>query len=86
MFKKELTVRNETGLHARPASDLAALCRTIQSDIRLITRDSMVNPKSIINILAAGLSKGTTFQLEVEGPDEEEAGKKITEFIKQLKD
>ena len=37
MFKKELTVQNETGLHARPASDFAALCRNIESDIRPVS-------------------------------------------------
>ena len=86
MFKKELTVRNETGLHARPASDFAALCRNIQSDIRLISGNTLVNPKSIISILAGGLSKDTTFLLEIEGPDEEEAGEKIIHFIENLKE
>lgn len=84
MFKKELTVQNETGLHARPASDFAALCRNIESDIRLISGNMLVNPKSIISILSAGLSKDTTFLLEVEGPDEKEAGEKIVQFIETL--
>ena len=44
----------------------------------------LVNPKSIISILSAGLSKGTTFLLEVEGPDEKEAGEKIVQFIETL--
>ena len=86
MFKKEGTVKNETGLHARPASDFAALCRNVQSDIRIISGNAIVNPKSIISILSAGLSRGTTFLLEVEGPDEKEAGEKIVQFIEALKE
>ena len=85
MFKKEVTVKNETGLHARPASDFAALCRNVQSDIRIISGNAIVNPKSI-SILSAGLSRGTTFLLEVEGPDEKEAGEKIVQFIEALKE
>lgn len=86
MFKKELTIQNETGLHARPASEFAELCHNISSDIRLITGNATVNPKSIISILASGLSQGSQFTLEIEGSDEEEAGEKIVQFIEGLKD
>lgn len=86
MYKKELTVKNKTGLHARPASQMTVLCQKFDSDIRLITPSTTVNPKSVISILAGGLAQGTTFTLEVEGPDEEEAGEKITEFINTLEE
>ena len=82
MYRKELTIQNETGLHARPASDFAALCHNISSEQRM----AVVNPKSIISILASGLSQGARFTLEIEGPDEEEAGEKIVRFIEELKD
>lgn len=86
MFKKELMIQNKTGLHARPASDFAALCHNIRSDIRLIAGTAAINPKSIISILAGGLSQGSRFTLEIDGPDEEEAGEKIVRFFEELKD
>lgn len=84
MYSKNLVVKNNTGLHARPASQLAELCRSVESNIKIITETREINPKSIINLLAGGLAKGTEFTLQLEGPDENEAGEKIAEFINNL--
>lgn len=86
MFEKQLKVNNKTGLHARPASDLTVLCQKFDSNIAIITPDAEINPKSIISILAGGVSQGTTVKLRVEGVDEEEAGKQISKFIEELKE
>lgn len=86
MFEKKLVVNNGTGLHARPASDLAALCQKFDSDIMIQSGMMEINPKSVISILAGGVCQGTTIDLRVEGIDEEEAGQKITEFMMNLSD
>ena len=86
MFERQIKVSNETGLHARPASDLTVLCQKFDSDILIITPDTEINPKSIISILAGGVSQGTTIRLRVEGVDEEEAGEQISRFIEELKE
>lgn len=86
MYEKVLEVKNKTGLHARPASDLTVLCQKFDSKIVIITPDAQVNPKSIISILAGGISQGTSIRLQVEGADEEEAGKQISKFIEELKE
>ena len=84
MFERQIKVSNKTGLHARPASDLTVLCQKFDSDILIITPDTEINPKSIISILAGGVSQGTTIRLRVEGVDEEEAGEQISRFIEEL--
>ena len=86
MFERQIKVSNKTGLHARPASDLTVLCQKFDSDILIITPDTEINPKSIISILAGGVSHGTTIRLRVEGVDEEEAGEQISRFIEELKE
>lgn len=86
MYKKELVIENETGLHARPATNLTVLCQKFESDIKLISAQATINPKSIISILAGGFAKGTVFTLQVEGPDEEKAGEEITQYINELKE
>ena len=86
MFERQIKVSNKTGLHARPASDLTVLCQKFDSDILIITPDTEINPKSIISILAGGVSQGTTIRLRVEGVDEEEAGEQIGRFIEELKE
>ena len=86
MIERQIKVSNKTGLHARPASDLTVLCQKFDSDILIITPDTEINPKSIISILAGGVSQGTTIRLRVEGVDEEEAGEQISRFIEELKE
>lgn len=45
MFSQEFTIKNPTGLHARPASKLAALCKGLPDEIRLVTAKGAVNPQ-----------------------------------------
>ena len=84
MFSATVTITNKTGLHARPASQLVELCKTFESQITLKKGDMLVDPKSIISILAGGLKQGTTVELTAEGSDEETAGKEVLAFIEGL--
>ena len=84
MFTSEFVVKNPTGLHARPASQLAKLCKDIPDDIRLICEKGTINPKNVIGILTAVLKKA--IKIEVEGANEQESGAKIMEFLEGLTD
>ena len=86
MFTSEFVVKNPTGLHARPASQLAKLCKDIPDDIRLICEKGTINPTNVIGILTAGLKKGSAIKIEVEGANEQESGAKIMEFLEGLTD
>ena len=86
MYEAKLKVMNATGLHARPASDLMALSSTFQSDICILTENARINPKSIISILGGGVYKGTEITLQIEGEDEEEAGRALVQLIENLTD
>ena len=86
MFTSEFVVKNPTGLHARPASQRAKLCKDIPDDIRLICEKGTINPKNVIGILTAGLKKGSAIKIEVEGASEQESGAKIMEFLEGLTD
>lgn len=86
MFETELVVKNETGLHARPAAQLATLCGKYKSEIRIYNGETEINPKSVLSIMAGGVYAGTTIKLQVTGEDEEEAGRAISELINNLTD
>lgn len=73
MIKKELEIRNEMGLHARPAAVFVQLCNKFKSNITLKVRNNAVNAKSIIGVLALGVSSGDIIEIEVDGQDEEVA-------------
>ena len=76
MYKKEATVINPSGLHARPASDFVKEAKKYASNItirRLDKEAEGVNAKSIMRLLTAGISKGIRIELSAEGADEAEA-------------
>ena len=86
MLTKELVVRNKTGLHARPATDLVNLCKRFVSTVKITAGEAEINPKSIISILSGGVFTGTRITVTAEGVDEEAAIREITYLIENLAD
>lgn len=76
MYAKQTKIINKTGLHARPASTFVMATKNYKSDITIRNVDANGDPanaKSIIMLLAAGLSCGTTIEIAANGADEKEA-------------
>lgn len=84
MISKKVVVQNATGLHARPASQLTQLCKKFPESIKLIGNGKTTDPKSIIQLLSAGLKKGTELEVQVEGENEEAVCNEIVSFIESL--
>lgn len=70
MVSKTVTVKNVSGLHARPAHEFIATAKKFES--RVIVRKDGVdyNGKSMINLLRAGISANTDIEIICEGIDE----------------
>lgn len=73
MKTEKIILKNETGLHARPASEIAKIASKYQCTINLIVNDKTINAKSILNIMAAGIKSSTEIEIQCDGPDEEAA-------------
>lgn len=80
-MEQKLVVLNEAGIHARPAALLVKTAAKFSSEIIIEKNDRVINAKSIMNILSAGLKKGDEIKLKVTGPDEEEAMKALVELF-----
>jgi len=70
MKQLEITINNETGLHARPAKTLVNLVKQFKSDIVIWNGEKKANAKSLISVLTLGASKGSQLKIEVNGEDE----------------
>ncbi|MBP2628082.1 MAG: putative phosphocarrier protein [Firmicutes bacterium] len=86
MYEKEVLVNNPTGLHARPASNLVGLVSKYKSKISILHNGKKINPRSILNVMGAGISKGSTIVISAEGEDEQEAVDALCKFIVELDD
>lgn len=86
MYTEDLVVKNKTGFHARPASQLTKFAQQFKSEVMVFIEEGAkeVNLKSVISILSAQIKQGTEIELRVSGPDEETAGPALVEFINSL--
>ena len=73
MIKEKVIIKNEIGLHARPATLFVNVADQYQSDVRIIKDGMEVNGKSILSLLAIAAEKGSEVILIVEGKDEKKA-------------
>lgn len=73
MIKEEITILNENGLHALPASRFVKLAEKFDSRVTLTKNGVKVSGKSIMGILTLACEKGSKVTLATEGRDEKEA-------------
>lgn len=73
MTSIELVLENETGLHARPASQFVREASKFKSEIKVNKCGKEYNAKSIMAILSMGAGKGAKLKIEASGEDEKEA-------------
>jgi len=81
MIRKKVTIKNDAGLHARPASALVKLASKFKSDFYIHMYGYRVNGKSILGVMTLAAEKGAELELELDGPDEQEAVASIVELI-----
>lgn len=81
MIKKKVTILNSAGLHARPSAALVKLASKYKSDFFIHMYGYRVNGKSILGVMTLAAEEGAELELELDGPDEKEALKAITELI-----
>ena len=81
MFSKNVTIVNPTGLHARPASQFVQTAGKYESSIFIVKDGNEINAKSIMGVMAGGLSQGTEIEIKAEGADEQAAVEALAELI-----
>ena len=84
MYTREITVKNEVGLHARPATYFIQKANEFKSVIWVEKEERRVNAKSLLGVLSLGIMKGTTVTLIADGSDEKEAVDALAELIENL--
>ena len=73
MIKREVTITNNIGLHARPATFFIQKANTFKSSIWIEKDERKVNAKSLLGVLSLGIVQGMTVTLLADGADEKEA-------------
>lgn len=85
MYSQVATIVNATGLHARPASLFSKTAAGFESSVTVkkTTDDGGgANAKSMLSLMAQGLSCGTEIRITAEGTDEQRAVETLVELLR----
>lgn len=76
-----LQIKNQAGLHARPAAMFAQKASSFKSNIMIFKEGKNANAKSIISIMGLGVKKGDNLLVKIDGPDAAEAGAALKKIV-----
>ncbi len=81
MVVKDITVQNQVGLHARPATFFIQKANEFKSSIWVEKEERRANAKSLLGVLSLGITGGTDIKILADGQDEAEAVEALTKLV-----
>ncbi len=76
-----IVIRNEQGLHARPADMFVKLAHQFNSQIMLVRDNYRVEARNIMDLLTLGAGPGTELVLEAYGDDAQQAVEALAQLV-----
>ena len=83
MITFSYTIKDELGIHARPAGSLSKVAKDFESEIFISLGDKKVNATKIIAIMGMGIKYNDTVTVTVTGSDEKKAAEAIKSFLEE---
>ena len=80
-MEKIVTIKNASGLHARPAGMFVKKAAEFKSTVDVIAKGKTVNAKSIMGIMSLGLAQGDELTISANGEDQESAVNALVELV-----
>ena len=77
----QYVIKDENGIHARPATLLVQTASKFASDITLDYKGKAVNLKSIMGVMSLGVGQGADVTISAEGADADDAIAAIAETM-----
>jgi phosphocarrier protein HPr len=81
VYKRQVTVVNQLGLHARAAARFVHLAARFQSQVRVARDTKVMDGKSIMGILLLAAGRGTTITISADGADERDAVEALAQLV-----
>ncbi len=75
------TIKDELGIHARPAGLLCAKAKEFESEIRISLGEKSVNLTKLMALMTMGIKCGDTVTVTASGNDEDKAVKELEKFF-----
>ena len=76
---RKVEVKNQMGLHTRPATSIVKLLQNCKSDVFFTHKKDTINAKSILSILMLAARKKSKILISVEGEDAHDTMNKLVD-------
>ncbi|RGY98716.1 HPr family phosphocarrier protein [Clostridium sp. AM58-1XD] len=83
MFQFQYTIKDELGIHARPAGILVKEVKKYASKVTIDKEGKTVDASKLMAVMSLGVKCGNEVTVTVEGEDEGTAGPEIEKFFKE---
>lgn len=77
------TIKDEIGIHARPAGLLAKKAKEFESVITIEKNGKSAAATKLIAVMGMGVKHGETVNVSIEGPDEDAAAEAMQKFFEE---
>ena len=81
MYSKEVTINNQVGLHARPATYFIQKANEFKEEIKVTKDEREVNGKSLLGVLSLGITRGSSITISATGENEQAAVEALVALI-----
>lgn len=79
----DYTIKDELGIHARPAGMLAKTAKALGSEITITKDGKSVGAAKLMALMGLGVKCGDTITVSISGGDEEASEKAMREFLSE---
>ncbi len=84
MKQFQFTIRDELGIHARPAGLLAKLAKEYKGTTVTVTKgENTVKASQLMKLMGLGAKRGDEVAVAADGPDEDAAIEKLKAFFEE---
>ena len=77
----QVTIKNQVGLHARPATLFVQTAQKHTAEVTVSYEGKIVNAKSLLSLLSLGITKDAVITVAANGDDEEAVLNALTTLI-----
>ncbi len=79
----QYTIREELGMHARPAGLILQLAKEFESSIVVSNKGNSGDLKRLMSVIGLDIRYQDTVTVTIEGPDEDVAAEEMLAFFKE---
>lgn len=81
MIKFDYTIKDELGIHARPAGSIAKIAKNLNSEITIFNGMKFASASKLMALMGLNVKHGDTITVTIEGGDEAESERIMREFF-----